>query len=323
MFALESQLIDCAHTHRVLDHFQPVRGIGWTEAECLQRACDAVLLQGLQQASWERRHNEFVFMYCQPDMLPLPSSRTPVWVFDQASQCYVLRTAGSAALKASGWQRVTREPSYMVQLDLSGYLTSAFSCGDLMVLPTNEKDLAVGPMQEVVEEVGGRLTSDWVRGQAEEIQGFLGTLHAFTSKTPPATPPLPNTSPTAPPLSPALADGTLGQHAVHARTPASVAVHTRTPAIRAGIPRVLVHGTPNASGSPQSSPTTKQGKGQGRVLDRPGAALDLSQVRDLSPESLKHTGDESEVLLPPCHNLSNTHAWFMPMPPAVSNLRKR
>ncbi|KAG9102050.1 hypothetical protein FRC06_002363 [Ceratobasidium sp. 370] len=258
---MPADVLHCTHTHHVLDHFQPARGIGRTEAECLQHACDTVLLQGLQQASQECRHNEFVFMYHQPDMLLLPSSCALVRVFDQASQCYVLRTAGSAALKASGWH-------------------------DLVVLPTNEKDLAAGPMQEVVEEVGGQLTSDWVRGQAEEIQGFLSTLHAFASKTPPATPPLPNTSPTAPPLLPvtagllkpggelspdshalALADGTLGQHAVHAHTPASVAIHTRTPAICAGIPRVLVHGTPDASGSLQSSPTTKQGKGRGRALD--------------------------------------------------------
>ncbi|KAG8736151.1 hypothetical protein FRC10_009648 [Ceratobasidium sp. 414] len=265
-------VLDRAHTLRILDHFHPARGIGRTEAESLQRACDAVLLQGMQQVSRDHRPGEYIFMHRDRTGPPLPSSLPPVQVFDQASQCQTVIGDGNAAYKLTGWRRVSRAACYTLQPELSGYSTGAFQRDDISVPVVGDVDPAAASMQTLIEEVGGRLTSDWTRGQSHEHCDYVGTLSAFAPNKPrhtlsspqPGPAPLsPGTGPAATPPSPitagllepggelspdslakALADGKFGQPAVPAVKPAvsavKPAVSASKPTVSAGKPAVSI-----------------------------------------------------------------------------------
>ncbi|KAG8730672.1 hypothetical protein FRC10_002425 [Ceratobasidium sp. 414] len=208
-------------------------------------------------------------------------------------------------------------------------------------------------MQQIVRDVGGRLTSDWARGQNEEYERFLVTLSAFDSMGPrpapvasdadpaPAThnadvaPASPKTSPPPRPLVSPITAGLLepgGQLSPDSFARAFSGSALGQPTVSTRKPAVLVLGSSSDSSGICSSPTegvaAKKGEVRGRPVERPpAAALDLSQARDSSPEStVGHTGDEGgppSSSPPPCRNPSNTRPPFTPTPPTAPNPRKR
>ncbi|KAG9084018.1 hypothetical protein FRC06_004270, partial [Ceratobasidium sp. 370] len=98
---LNGTLADRSHTFRVLDHFHPARGVGRTEAESQQRACDAMMLQGFKNAAHDNRPEKYVFLFRTAQAPPPPSSFPPVRVFDQASQFDALARQRDKLAKAS------------------------------------------------------------------------------------------------------------------------------------------------------------------------------------------------------------------------------
>ncbi|KAF8594318.1 hypothetical protein BDV93DRAFT_565565 [Ceratobasidium sp. AG-I] len=124
----------CMATFGILEYFQPARGVGRTEAESEQRACEAVLLQGLLAETRLRKPDQYISLTPRSGVrprpeapVPHPSTIPPVLKVDQPSLCAELLQIREQVLVHLGWVRSQREEVWTYQPQQSGFSTGAFT----------------------------------------------------------------------------------------------------------------------------------------------------------------------------------------------------